>query len=420
MNADKLRRTIMKLRIFATFMVMVFVFGFLLLAFCRTTVFTQSGRKDAQTSSTPNADVSEKETPEANSSDQNLETVRFLVAGNLSRFVEQLNEFGKSGYRVDKAFNFGGDAATYSQSFAAVLRLENGNKYEYDWLTSPNKDFLESRLNYKTESGFYPIQTFGITACGDKSFDSDKDDSIINSPVLRLNKGDVFLLERKNGIMKKPKNYKVFVAKIGIGKNPSKELQSALDNVSKEYRPFKILFNRDGFIGFSVSVLLEDDLNEKVSRQTDYKFVKAINGFEKEINSLANTGYKFLSGRRIGLIKYAVMAKDSDEAVAYKFVDEEKYEKDMVKMIKSDDIYHGHFIGDSECDSPKTIGGKLVFEQSTNVASKNKDYKYIHLTTKKTFSSTDETISEINKLLSENYEAEDIFYSNGVVLILTK
>lgn len=280
-------------------------------------------------------------------------------------------------------------------------------------MTSPNKDFLESRLNYKTEKGFYPVQAFGITACGDKSFDSDKDVSIIDSPLLRLNKGDIFLLERKNGVAEKTKDYKVLIGKIGIGKNSSKELQTALDNVSKQYRPFKILFNKGGFADFSVSILLEDDLEREVSRKTDYKFVKEVNGFEKEINSLAADGYRFLSGRRIGLIKYALMAKNSDEAIEYKFADQDKYEKEIAKIIKPNDTYQGIFTGDSECDSNKTIGGKLVFEQSQNGA---KDYKYIRLRGGK----SDETNAEINKLLNENYEVKGIFFSNGVILILAK
>ena len=392
---------------------------FLFTTFCQTVVFAQAGRKDTQTSPTPSVNDPVKETLETKTSDKNLEPVKFLISGNLDKFVGQLNELGKLGYRVDKSFNFGGDAAE-SQSFAAVLRLQNGNSFEYDWLTSPNKDFLESRLNYKTENGFYPIQTFGITACGDKSIDTDKSVVVIDSPLLRLAKGDVFLLERKNRITQKTKDYKVFVAKIGIGKNPAKELQTALDTVSKEYRPFKILFNRGGLIDFSVSILLENDLNQEVSQKTDYKFVKAINGFEKEINSLAQNGYKFLSGRRIGLIKYALMTKDSDEAVSYKFVDEEKYEKDLAKMIKSDDAYHRRFIGDSECDSAKTIGGKLVFEQSQNSTANKTEYNYFRLTAKNEAFPKDETIGDIKNLLAENYEVRDVFYSNGIVVILEK
>ena len=373
------------------------------LIFTVSTSFAQSGGKD----------ISENKV-----SGKNSEKVRFLNSANLSRFIEELNELGKLGYRVDRAFNFGGDA-NLSQGFGAVLNLESGNTYEYDWLTSPNKNYLESRINFRAESGYYAVQTFALTACDDKTFESDIEPLPQNSTFLRLTKGDVFLLERKNGNVKKTKDYKVFVGKIGIGKNPSKELQTALDTVSKEYRPFKILFNRGGLLDFSVSILLEDDLNQEVSQKTDYKFVKQINGFEKEVNSPARNGYRFLSGRRVGMIKYALMAKDSDTAVSYNFIDQNKYEKDLAKNFKQGDVFQSLFIGDSDCDASKTTGGKLVFLQPGKDA-RTADHKYLRLTDKKNNSPTDETATEVKRLLAESYRISDVFYSDGVVLVFTK
>lgn len=110
----------------------VFAFNFLLIAFCGTTIFAQSGRKDTPPSPTPGVNVSEKDAAKTDSSKQNLEPVEFLISGSLNNFVGELNELGKVGYRVSKAFNYGGDAAN-SQNFAAVLKLENGNTYEYDF-----------------------------------------------------------------------------------------------------------------------------------------------------------------------------------------------------------------------------------------------------------------------------------------------
>lgn len=387
------------------------IFLSLLLILLNIQTFAQSGRKDTQTSPTPSVNISPEAEPEKKADNKDLEEVRFLVSGNLSRFIEELNKLGKLGYRVEKAFNFGGDISK-SQSFAAVLKLNLLDTFEYELLISPNPDYLERRLNFRSENGFNPVQTFAITACYGDSFDSDKDPSILIPDILKFDKGDIFLLERINGIKKKIKDYKVFIGEIGLGKSPSKELQTALDNSSKEFRPFKILFNKGGFVDFSVSILLEDDLSKEETQKTDYQFVKEVNGFEKEVNSLAKTGYKFLSGRRIGLIKYALMAKNSDEPTSYVFVDEKKYQKDFANEIKPSFTYENLFKGDSNCDSPKTNGGKLVFEQTPESNRKSYDYKFLKL-------KSDDTI-DLENFLKDGYQILDVFYSDGFVALISK
>lgn len=374
-------------------------------------IVAQSGRKDTQTSPTPSVNSTPEKESDNNIDKTELEKVRFLISGNLSRFAEEINKLGKLGYRVEKAFNFGSDFSK-SQSFAAVLRLDFLDTFEYELLVSPNPDYLESRLNFRSENGFNPVQTFAVTACFDKSFENDNDASILIPDILKFNKGDIFVLERINGVKKKTKDYKVYTGEIGLGKSPSKELQNALDGSSKEYRPFKILFNKGGFVDFSVSIVLEDDLNKEEIQRTDYKFVKEVNGFEKEINSLAGAGYKFLSGRRIGLIKYALMAKTSNETYSYVFVDEKKYEKDFQKEVKSNFTYENLFKGDSDCDSPKTIGGKLVFEKALESKSNLPGYKFLKI-------KGDDTL-ELDNLLKDGFQILDVFYSEGFVVLLAK
>lgn len=346
------------------------------------------------------------------------EKFKFFVSGDLPRFFEELNKLGKLNYRVVKTFNFGGDAAG-GQSFAAVLELDTGNTYEYDWLTSPNKNYLESRLNFRTEKGFYPVATFAISACGDNSYDPDGDPAVTDSPLFRLTKGDIFFLERKNGNTRKTKDYKVFVGKIGLGKNPTKELQTALDSAPSRYRPFKILFSRGGFVDFSVSILLENDLSKSESAKIEYEFVKQVSGFEKKVNSLAQNGYRFLAGRRVGMMKFVLMAKTAETPISYAFVDEIKYEKEIPKTIKAGDVYAARLVGDLECDSTKTIGGKLVFEQNLKDAN-SVDHKYFRLSGNRDAALQPEKLEEARKLLSAGYSVKDVFFSEGVVLVLSK
>ncbi len=376
----------------------------IVLIFCLLTAFGQSNEK---------ADI-------ISTGEKNLEQVEFLLSANFAQYMAELNKLGKLGYRVEKAFNYGGDLAN-SQRFAAVLRRDSKETFEYDWLTSPNKNFLESRLNDKAEKGFYVTHILPVTVCSDSLKDAENDSVKfpVNDMLLRLTKGDIFLLEKRVGNSEKQKEYKVFTGKIGPGKSPATDLQKALDNAPGGFQPFKILFNKDGFLDLSISVLLEKDLKNTNNEKIEYKFFKDVNGFEKEINSLAKNGFQLVAGRRIGLMKLALLAKTSGETGSYILLDADKFQKEFDKKIAPADIYKGMFLGDTTCDEEETKGGKLVFAQAAGKSEK-REYKFFKLTEKNKLPTDDTTVTELKKLLAGGFSIRDIFYSDGATVILEK
>lgn len=76
----------------------------------------------------------------------------FAITVLLGLFVNDLNDNGSLGYRLEKSLSYGGEGAI--QSYAAVMRLDAPNKYEYDWMSSPDKRLLEERLNYQAKKAF--------------------------------------------------------------------------------------------------------------------------------------------------------------------------------------------------------------------------------------------------------------------------
>lgn len=375
-------------------------------------IFAQSGKKIDQPAPVVEA-VPQK------ASDEAKPVTQLVMANDFSRYIEELNKLGRLNYRVEKAFNYGGDAAD-SQKFAAVMRLDEST-YEYDWLTSPNKNFIESRLNAKAAQGFNAVQILPLSSCIDGiTIESDRIAvPVASDALLRLTKGDVFLLERRNGKTAKTKEYKVIIGKIGIGKSPTTEIQTALDNVPAGFQPFKILFDKSGTFDFAVSVLLEKDLRDENTEKVQYRFVKDVNGFEKEINTLASDGFQLIAGRRIGLVKFALLAKVLGDAVSYILLDADKYEKEMAKKVTPANIYKGMFLGDTSCDEPETKGGKLVFARTADT-NKKFDYKFLRLSGKNLYPTDGDSVAALNKLLAQNYRVRDIFYADGAALILEK
>src|ERR1044072_4310594 len=118
-----------------------------------------------------------------------LEKVKLITATGIEDFVKDLNDYGRSGYRLEKSLSYGGEGST--QSYAAVLYLDAPNKYEYDWLSRPDTKLLEERLNFQAKNGFNFANAYALTYCSPTKWEENPD-AASNSLILRLNKGDAF------------------------------------------------------------------------------------------------------------------------------------------------------------------------------------------------------------------------------------
>jgi hypothetical protein len=390
---------------------------FIVLAAFSMAAFAQSGKKDVQTSPTPSVNATPVRENKTAPSDKPQEEFQFVLAGNLSRYLEELNKLGKLKYRVAKAFNY--DSGN-SQRFAAVLKFDAEGPFEYDLVMSPNRRFIESRLNAKARRGFSVTHILPLTGCGG---DDDAEKDSVEFPaadfIFDLRKADVFLLEKYAGQSAQVREYKVFTGKLNVGKSPTKDLQTALDGAPAGFHPLKVLFNKSGMFDLSISVLLEKNLRDENTEKIEYKFFKDVNGFEKEINTNAQNGFQIVAGRRIGLYKLALLAKVPGDAVSYIMLDADKYQKEFDKKVAAGDLYKGMFNGDTTCDSDETVGGKLVFAK-TGGGSPKYEYKFLRLSEKDLSSTDDPAANELKKHLREGYRVRDIFYGNGIVAILEK
>lgn len=391
--------------VFLKFLIAVTVFAI--------TAFSQSGKKDVQTTPTPS--VNQSSQTEAKTVNEEFQ---FVLVGDFTKYIEELNRLGKLGYRVEKAFNYGGDAANM-QRFAAVLRFDPETAFAYDWITSPNRKFIESRLNSKSEKGFYFTHILPITGCIDSFADQDTVEFPALETLLKLSKGDVFLLEKPLGKTEKVREYKVFTGKIGIGKSPTTELQNALDNAPAGFHPIKVLFNKSGTFDLTISVLLEKDLKNENTEKIQYKFFKDVNGFEKEINTNAQNGFQLIAGRRIGLTKLALLAKTPGDAVSYVLLDADKYDREFPKKVAPGNVYKGMFLGDTSCDEYETLGAKLVFAQTADT-NRRPEYKFLKISDQNSLPNDDAITKEVIRHFKDGYRIRDIFYGKGAVLILEK
>ena len=127
--------------------------------------------------------------------------------------------------------------------YAAYLRLEANNRYEYDWFSNPNKKILEAQLNVLAKKGFSLVNSYAQTYCSGGSEEDQANPTSPESLLFRMNKGDGFLFERENASTEPVKEYKVFMAKVHLGDSAEKNLQAAIDEVRQPgFHPAKVLF----------------------------------------------------------------------------------------------------------------------------------------------------------------------------------
>ena len=345
------------------------------------------------------------------------EKVKLITSTGIESFVKDLNENGKMGYRLEKSLNYGGEGPT--QNYAAVLRLDAPNKYEYDWMSSPDKKLLEGRLNFQAKKGFNFVNAYAVTYCSEGGSGEEASRSSPETLIFRLHKGDAFLLERRNGETEHSREYKVFIAKVRLGDSAEKTIQSGLDTAAPEgFRPVKILFARQGLLDFSVSVLTERNLTNTNATKTEYRFLKKSSGLPKDMNELAAQGFRFIAGRRVGMIGMVLMDKRASDGTTYTFVDRKKYAKEFDKTVALGNSYQALMNGDLTCGSTEAENERLVFTQ--NSGGEKREYKIQTISFTNDGKANPESLNEFQRLLGDGYQVKDFFYSGGLNVIFEK
>ena len=343
------------------------------------------------------------------------EKVKLIFSTGIENFIRDLNDNGKLGYRVEKSLSYGGEGPT--QSYAAVVRFDASNKYEYDWISSPDKMLLEGRLNFQAKKGFNFVNAYALTYCSGGGSEEEPNRTSPESLIFRLNKGDAFLLERRNSSTEQTKEYKVFNAKVHLGDSAEKSIQSGLDAAAPQgFRPVKILFARQGLLDFRISVLTERDLTDNNAAKSEYRFLKKTSGLPKDMNALAAQGFRFISGRRIGMIGVVLMDKRTSDGTTYTMIDKKKYAKEFDKTVALGNSYQAVMTGDLTCGSTEAENERLVFAQ--NSGGGKREYKIIGLT--KAADADPQALNEVQRLLSDGYQIKDLFYSGGLNVVFER
>lgn len=376
---------------------------------------------------------------------QSPENYRLLGSQGPVVFVKELNENGELGFRLAKVTAMLNDSRSFKDiNLVAVLERSPGQSYEYDWFEAYSPLELEQKINDRAKSGFHfkAAIPFAENYCGIASSTAVRPDA---TPIERsealltdvLNRvkvanaisyGGIFVVERKIG--NEMKNYRIAadtVASDTLGlKGTSEELlKHHLDVLVREgFRPVTMMSLRQ-LNRISTVVLLEDDPNK---REMDFEAVIARSGFEKKVNRLAKNGYELLFSGGNGIEKYALLRKINNVPASYRWVNvhSKKEFSSQSALAFREGAFQFVSYSIQGCDLLTT---HLAFRNVHSTGVRGTETKLLSLHDAAVISNrqkadplkiSDGTKSKFMEVTDQGFKVRDMFYANGVYLIMER
>ena len=366
---------------------------------------------------------------------------KLINSFGLHSFIFDLNENGKSGFRLAKLSRSPiiSDAQTYRDiNFIATLERNGQETFEYDWFEAYSSSELQFEMDKRARDGyrFKEVIPFSANLCdgpfntpnSDKlDWDASDTERVTARAADELNKlraikairyGALFIVERKKDAAGE-KQYKVVTGFFGRKQKADETLNKELDTIIPNgYRPVMMtpfVVKND----LSISVLLESD---DTGANVDHEVILTEFGFEKKVNDIAKTGYSLLSAGDIGAKKYALLAKDSTTPNTHKWI------KTDNKNLTSDldrSTFHLAAYGMQGCDF---VTKYLVLSDPAE-GSHKRETKLFQLSddSELTFPErlqsielSDESLRNFTEYVDRGFDVTDIYYSNGFKLILER
>lgn len=376
---------------------------------------------------------------------QNVEktdTYVYIPPSPVPNFIAKLNACGKKGFRLEMTTKFHlTDEPEYFANVhpAAILRLDEGNSYQYDWFEAMTPGEIVTRINYRAKNGFYfrDVVAYSIFENEGPDISEDKDLNQLDKLISILAyghppvNGNIFLLEKKNDLVPRIE-HRVISGNAAPKKKPRAELEEQIEEKLKQgFRPVSIFLSGSNRWTTEIpSILLEKIENPGAESDAvaegefpQYKVIGApLSGsFDKKINIAAKEGYRILETAW----NIALMIKNEKNAPAlfYKRVKPKKESivQKVSDLSNKDTIYR-------ETGKIDTIERMLFFEGRLADAGERREFRIVRLSEgdleEKPERSNKERmrkgLEELKQLVREGFVIRDLFFSDGINAILQR
>lgn len=373
----------------------------------------------------------------------NPEEFKYLEAKNIKGFITALNEVGRHGYKLEHLTKY--PLIEFERfdemRLAAIVKLNEGNTYEYDWFEAFTPGEVVTNINSRAANGYYfrDILPVSQDVCEDNpDYSYSPDNSAAQNEVarglgyLQVSQGSIIFVERKNGIVNQ-NDYRVGIAMLGWGKHPTTELENTLNAFTERgFRPVAIgshkLWNKYAFMILAEKKAINQNVQGNQSKEV-FKAIRAKKDFEDEVNRHGKEGYTVSFNVVFGAYRYILMNKDgvTKNIREYKWVF--ALNKDFQKQLKEVSNRNGHYLmasaTDFNCDS---IRSYMLFEIDPSDKAKY-EYKILKMSNdiktgkkrdseSKLTQTSENTPAELQQLLKQGFIICDLFYDKGINVLL--
>jgi hypothetical protein len=370
-----------------------------------------------------------------------LGDLKYVFATNVTDFVSKLNQLGEQGYKIEQITKL---PLNVNEKFgemklAGIVNLDRGHTYEYDWFEGFVPGEIVTRINSRAKNGFYFRDRLSVTQgfCEDNStYRTEKSDTgrIFDSFVssLQYSVGSIFFLERRDRLVKSIE-YRVEIGLITSRDRHPDELAASIESLgSLGFRPLSMsvskVGNKNAFI-----ILAERDKSVTNNADFQYRLIAGEFGFEKKITAATVDGFKVLFAGRTGAVRYALLKSEiANSGISiHDFLKTytKSFQSDLAKLSTQKNLeYLSLMDEDWTCDSVEAV---LIFHKRVTEKSEMVQFESVKIMdelkkstkqnpTAKLMPPAPEVIRKIERLLKEGFVFRDLFFSDGINLLLEK
>ena len=359
---------------------------------------------------------------------------RLLSITGAAKFIRELNKLGEQGYRLEMTTNVNFNPQKGFDGFqvVAVVKRDQKERYEYDWFEAYQPGEVVTRIIHRAKEGFYfrDMLRFSYTSCtGCSKSIRDKSPTEETLDMLaRINsfkKANVFIMERRMGASER-RDYRVISGILGLGKKPTEELQTELDDKTAQgFRPVAFIVG-----SAPPSILLErSETGSTSSSPAEYRVVRTDLGldglFRKRVNRLAKEGFRLLLVNE----SHAVMSRIGDDKMRYTYewfsALNKQFRNRMDAAVKLGSNFHSVAFAFQSIEYHER---NLILEEGGATKESRVEYLIKKLPVTIDLGSSDASEldqnrkewPEISNAISEGYKILEIFYGDGVYVLFER
>lgn len=373
--------------------------------------------------------------------EKRLDEVIYIRRSKINLFIEELNRLGNCGYRIEKVAKLPllSEETVFDLYMFGVVKLDDGNRYEYNWFAGRSPGEVQTIANKQAEQGFYFRQKmlFISGRCSQAAEKRKTENETLGGlgDILNLRlgaSGSVFIFERKNGIIKK-NEYRVIDGRVTGKKGELETNQKIMDDyIARGFRPVDYFY-----LGMFNTYTIIMEKAEDLKTQGEYRLLNEYYGMNKKLTQLSREGYSPLL---VGF-GFAILHGTSKEPLNVKYDSIERYkeiEKKLPKWNQPGFTYQATGISDLfiSCDP---VESRWFFAISQ--ADKKTDYKFITpstfyveyekknglksteknpLTPQNHQDVTNQINIEINALTKQGYKISNVSYTDRPTLLFER